>query len=69
MIPELPESGKKNNIFVQSSMISHLWLLSTMIDSRCYDAHWAKEKIKAQSALVIYPMPQRLNEPNLELKI
>lgn len=40
-----------------------------MIDGRCYDAHWAKEKTKAQSALVTYPMPQCLNEPNLELKI
>lgn len=50
-------------------MISHLWLISTMIDGRFYDAHWAKEKTKAQSALIIYPMPQCLNEPNLELKI
>lgn len=50
--------NNNNNIFVQSSMISHLRLLSTMTDGRCYDAHWAKEKTKAQSALVIYPMPQ-----------
>lgn len=35
-----------------------------MIGNRCYDAHFTKQKTEAQTALVIYPMSQSLNEPS-----